>query len=77
MKDENALWTKEEVDELTSMFEATNFVLENAGQNFRDSDKFQFSLDQKSEAWMHLISLINVQQEALSVALNKKEVIWQ
>jgi len=77
MNEENALWTKEEVDELTSMFEATNYVLENAGQNFWDSDKFQFSLEEKYRAWMQLVSLINVQREALSVALNEKEVTWQ
>jgi hypothetical protein len=52
-------------------------VLENAGQNFWDSDKFQFSLEEKYRAWMQLVSLINVQREALSVALNEKEVTWQ
>lgn len=77
MNEENSLWTKEEVDELTSMFEATNFVLENAGQNAWDSDRFQFSLEDKYKAWMQLVALINVQQEALAVALNQKDVTWQ
>jgi hypothetical protein len=77
MSKENDLWTQEEADELLNMLEATNFIIENGGLNFWDGDKFQFSLDDKHRAWMHLMCLMNVQNEALSVLLKRKEVTWQ
>jgi hypothetical protein len=76
MKD--LLWTREEVDELNQMFDATNCVFENSPDKLSDGAiDYPFSAQDRIKAASDLLSLLNMQREALEHTLNPDAIRWQ